>query len=247
MTNQVPALPAPPATAPPALPAIADAAPLVASLRAQDQALQTQLRTLVQQTRELAIRSRVGSGDERAAVRAQLADVGSQVGQVSAQLAAVKTQLALQQGNSGAVLAQAPFPPFAPPIWNSDNATAVIIVFFLAVLMPISLAFARRIWRRAGKETPAARTDMIAPRLERLEQAVDAVAIEIERIAEGQRFLTKVLGAGQGLGVRDAGLARGTDARAHSDPAQPPALGAGPIEQVRAAERQPVRPAVTPH
>jgi hypothetical protein len=247
MTNQVPAVPASPPAAPSALPAIADAGPSLASLRAQDRALQTQLRTLVAKTRELAAQSRVGSGEERAAVRAQLADVGSQVGQVSAELAAVKTQLALQQRTPGAFAVQAPFPPFSPPIFNSDNATAVIIVFFLAVLMPISLAFARRIWRRSAKETPAAHSDMIAPRLERLEQAVDAVAIEIERIAEGQRFLTKVLGSGQGLGVRDAGLAKGAEARVHADPASPLALGGGPIEPVRPAERQPVRPAITPH
>jgi hypothetical protein len=228
------------------LPAIADAAPSLASLRAQDQALQTQLRSLVARTRELAARSRAVSGDERAAVRAQLADVGSQVGQVSSQLASVKTQLALQQATPGGLTLQAPFPPFAAPGFDGDNVTAIIIVFFLAVLMPISLAFARRIWRRGSKETPAARSDMIAPRLERLEQAVDAVAIEIERIAEGQRFLTKVLGSGQGVGVRDAGLAKGDDARAHSDAASPLALGAGPIEPVRAAERQPVRPAITP-
>ena len=247
MTNQVPAVPAPPPAAPPEFQAIADAAPSLASLRAEDQALQTQLRTLVARTRELAARSRVVRGDERTAVRAQLADVGSQVAQVSSQLAIVKTQLALQQGTPGAVLAQAPFAPFAPPPFDSDNATAIIIVFFLAVLMPISLAFARRIWRRASKETPAAHSDMIAPRLERLEQAVDGVAIEIERIAEGQRFLTKVLGSGQGLGVRDAGLATGPDARAHSDAASGLALGAGPIEPVRVSERQPVRPAITPH
>jgi hypothetical protein len=30
-------------------------------------------------------------------------------------------------------------------------------------------------------------------RLERIEQAVDAVAIEVERISEGQRFTTKLL------------------------------------------------------
>ena len=30
-------------------------------------------------------------------------------------------------------------------------------------------------------------------RLERLEQSVDAIAIEVERVAEGQRFVTKVL------------------------------------------------------
>ena len=33
----------------------------------------------------------------------------------------------------------------------------------------------------------------IDARLERVEQAMDAVAIEIERIGESQRFLTKVL------------------------------------------------------
>lgn len=32
------------------------------------------------------------------------------------------------------------------------------------------------------------------PRLERLEQAMDAVAIEIERVSEGQRFTNKLLG-----------------------------------------------------
>ena len=30
-------------------------------------------------------------------------------------------------------------------------------------------------------------------RLERIEQAIDAVAVEVERIAEGQRFVTKLL------------------------------------------------------
>lgn len=189
MTNQVPAVPtAPPAEAP-ALPAIADVAPSLASLRAQDQAL--------------------------------------------------------QQATPVVATSQAPFPPFSPPPFDPDNATAIIIVFFLAVLMPISLAFARRIWRRSPKETPEARSDMISPRLDRLEQAVDAVAIEIERIAEGQRFLTKVFGSGAGLAARDAGLARGNDASAHSD-AAPHAIGAGPIEPIRAAERQPVRPAITP-
>ena len=30
-------------------------------------------------------------------------------------------------------------------------------------------------------------------RLERMEQAVDTIAIEVERVSEGQRFVTKVL------------------------------------------------------
>jgi hypothetical protein len=33
-------------------------------------------------------------------------------------------------------------------------------------------------------------------RLERLEQGVEAIAIEIERVSEGQRFVTKLLAEG---------------------------------------------------
>ena len=33
----------------------------------------------------------------------------------------------------------------------------------------------------------------MTPRFDRLEQAVDAIAIEVERVSEGQRFVTKVL------------------------------------------------------
>jgi hypothetical protein len=33
----------------------------------------------------------------------------------------------------------------------------------------------------------------VAARLERIEHAVDSVALEVERIAEGQRFTTKLL------------------------------------------------------
>lgn len=35
-------------------------------------------------------------------------------------------------------------------------------------------------------------------RLERLEQAVDSIAVEIERIGEGQRFVTRLLSARPG-------------------------------------------------
>lgn len=44
--------------------------------------------------------------------------------------------------------------------------------------------------RRADPAPSVATTEA---RLERIEQAVDAIAIEVERIAEGQRFTTKLL------------------------------------------------------
>jgi hypothetical protein len=69
----------------------------------------------------------------------------------------------------------------------------MVIVFGL---FPIAIAHARRIWRRPAQnsgEMPAELTD----RLNRLEQAVDAVAVELERVGEGQRYVAKVFSESQ--------------------------------------------------
>ena len=63
-------------------------------------------------------------------------------------------------------------------------------IFFIG--LPLAIAYARRIWKRTGvtisNEMPAELTD----RLGRMEQAIDAVAVELERVGEGQRYVTKV-------------------------------------------------------
>jgi hypothetical protein len=50
---------------------------------------------------------------------------------------------------------------------------------------------------RRGKQLPSPdlmhRLDEIAERMNRIETAVDATAIEVERISEGQRFTTRLL------------------------------------------------------
>src|SRR2546423_1439046 len=50
---------------------------------------------------------------------------------------------------------------------------------------------ARRMDKR-GAVAPGADADT-RNRLERIEQAIDAIAVEVERISEGQRFTTKVI------------------------------------------------------
>ena len=52
----------------------------------------------------------------------------------------------------------------------------------------------------------------VVNRLERIEQAVDAIAVEIERISEGQRFTTKLLSEVR-TGALSAGSAQQSDAR----------------------------------
>ena len=38
-------------------------------------------------------------------------------------------------------------------------------------------------------------------RLERMEQAIDSIAIEIERVSEGQRFVTRLMAERQGVAL----------------------------------------------
>ncbi|MEP7001578.1 MAG: hypothetical protein ABI969_13920, partial [bacterium] len=68
----------------------------------------------------------------------------------------------------------------------------VEIVFGLLVLIPIVLAATRSLWRR-GASTPAPHTFEGGARFDRLEQAVESIAIEVERISEAQRFAAKLL------------------------------------------------------
>lgn len=69
-----------------------------------------------------------------------------------------------------------------------------IMIPITVIGAPIARAIARRIERGvgSGSDSPSLPND-VGARLERMEQAIDAIAIEVERIAEGQRFTSKLL------------------------------------------------------
>lgn len=77
-------------------------------------------------------------------------------------------------------------------------ATAII----LAIGVPIARAFSRRM--DAESRNPRLPTEVVE-RLERMEQTLDVVALEIERITEGQRFTTKLLAESTGRDPRQLG------------------------------------------
>lgn len=89
---------------------------------------------------------------------------------------------------------------------GSGQVVAISIVGIIFVLAPLTMGFARTIWKRANKPglPPTAFTET-AQRLERLESAVDTIAVEIERISEGQRFVTKLLSEGAPASALAAG------------------------------------------
>jgi hypothetical protein len=63
-------------------------------------------------------------------------------------------------------------------------------VIVLAIGVPLLRAHLRR--RERQDAMPSASPEVMQ-RLERMEQAIDAIAVEVERISEGQRFTTKLL------------------------------------------------------
>lgn len=72
----------------------------------------------------------------------------------------------------------------------------LIPLFFISAVpiviigLPLAKALASRIERKPmGASVPSD----VSLRLERMEQSIDAIAVEIERISEGQRFTTKLL------------------------------------------------------
>ena len=94
---------------------------------------------------------------------------------------------------------------------------------FIIVGLPLARAFARRMDRRGE---PAAASE-ITPRLERIEQAVEAIAIEVERVSEGQRFTTKAIADLRGL------------PGANAAPGWPAGAREGQPERVPVGERRP--------
>jgi len=72
-------------------------------------------------------------------------------------------------------------------------ATAIVLV----IGVPLARSYSRRM--DSQSKNPQIPSEVSA-RLERIEQAIDSVALEVERISEGQRFTTKLLSEGKSAG-----------------------------------------------
>jgi hypothetical protein len=86
--------------------------------------------------------------------------------------------------------------PFPPEAMIPREAVIISIAFFImiaviAIGLPIARAFARRS-DRLSVAAPALPADL-TEQLRRLENAVETMAVEVERISEGQRFSAGLL------------------------------------------------------
>jgi len=166
----------------------------VAALRAQRSELSRQLSSATGRREELAEElEKATSAANRAGIEARLRLLDERILQIERDISTTGQLIARAPGN----LSVEPPPPPGSRNINMD-ITPVVAILSVFVFAPIAIAYARRIWNRGGEKVESALERDNADRLRRLESAVDSIAIEMERVSEGQRFVTKLLAETQG-------------------------------------------------
>lgn len=188
-------LQAQPVIAPPSPVAVANGpAGQYEALVNQRSVLRDQLSEMVEQRSELVTELRTTSESgvgriSRTGLEDRIAALDKRIVATDQEIALVDAQVAKAASIPGAVIPSVKGGSGGGP--PSDTVIALGVVFMLVVFLPLSIAFARRIWNRGAATVSAIPTDLMA-RLQRIEQAVEASGLEIERIGEGQRFVTKL-------------------------------------------------------
>jgi hypothetical protein len=208
--DQAPAAKAPTTPVPViATPIAARSAPSASAIyegfRAQRRELTNQLDQLESTRREITGQLEdipVGSLD-RKPLDARITDIDAQITSVDHLLAANATDIAKAAAIPGAVVEPPRVVESGPP----DQAYVLGGMFMVIVLLPLSIAWARRIWRRSAAAVASFPRE-IGDRLLRMEQALEATSVEVERIGEGQRFLTRLFTEGEGTRSIGAGAAQ---------------------------------------
>ena len=148
----------------------------------------------------------------RSGLQKRLTTLEGRIDAVDQQLAVADQQVASAAAIPGAVVEDRPPQHQGPP----PEAFVLGGLFMLVAILPISVAYARRIWRRSSAAVAALPGDILE-RFAQLDQALESVAVEVERIGEGQRFITRVLSDHGGRAALGEAAARPVEVRARSD------------------------------
>ncbi|MGK2935810.1 MAG: hypothetical protein ACSLFE_11295 [Gemmatimonadaceae bacterium] len=167
----------------------------IAGLRSRRSELVDQLDRASRRRDEVLREMRDASNAERAGLEQRLTALDSRMVQIEADIAATERALtnaspamlgAAAQAEDAAALARR---QAEPPL--DEEVIGIMAFMAMVLLLPIVIAHSRRIWKRP--QPARALTPVTEGRLERIEQAVEAIAVEVERVSEGQRFVTKLM------------------------------------------------------
>jgi hypothetical protein len=159
--------------------------------RASD--LETRKNQLGEQRRRLAADVSPAAVDKQlAAAEHELAATRIQIESMDQQISDLETERDMSrafnlQGPATIAMTAPPDPMIAHRIELERGAA----VGGFVLLIPFVIAYARRLWHRSSPRPAIDLED--SPRLQRMEQAIESIALEVERIGEAQRFTTKLL------------------------------------------------------
>jgi hypothetical protein len=165
----------------------------IAVLRARRSELSNQLESATSRRNSLAAKLEDAEGVNKAGIEQRISLLDNRILQLETDLAETGRQLASAPAGLAASASVG-----TPLGLNPGQVTAIGIVSVVGatcVAFPVAIAMARRIWRGSRRGAAPVAPES-AQRMERLEQAVDAIAIEIERVSEGQRYVTRLLTEG---------------------------------------------------
>jgi hypothetical protein len=153
--------------------------------------LSNQLESAAERRAEIAEAIKTTEGGAKSGLEQRMSVLDQRILQLETDIAETGRQLT----SAPAGLIAASQNPFTELGIDPHLVERVSILFTLFVLAPLAVSAAFMIFKRAFR--PAARPEKPSgensERMERLESAVDAIAVEIERISEGQRFVTRLL------------------------------------------------------
>jgi hypothetical protein len=162
----------------------------IAAIRSRRGELSSQLISASNRREELAGQLRQASGADRAGLEQRIGVLDQRIVQLESDIAETGRLLTgapagfLTSTRADGVLGG----------FSSGEVLAGGIVFTIFVLAPLAVGASRMMWKyAAAAPVRSAIPPETAGRLERIEQAVEAIAIEVERVSEGQRFVTKLM------------------------------------------------------
>lgn len=163
-------------------------------IRERRQEMSNQLQSAEQRRNRLVQQLEDAEGPVRAGLEQRITLLDQRILQIERDIAETGLQLTMLPRVGALTTTTAPPPDFGG--LNPGQVTGIAIVGMIFVLFPLVVVFGVKLLRRGkAAEIPPVVAES-AQRMERLEQAVDAIAIEIERVSEGQRFVTRLLTEG---------------------------------------------------
>jgi hypothetical protein len=148
---------------------------------------------------------------DTAGLEKRLTTIDARIDVLDKQIAGADAQVASAAAIPGAIVERPPEPRRGPP----EEVFVLGGIFMFVAILPISIANARRFWRRSAAAVAALPHDIVE-RFTQIDQAVESIAVEVERIGEGQRFITRVLSE-QGRPALGEAPPRGLEVRGRRD------------------------------